>query len=82
MYQEFQRVERELENFSAMFTAFQFIQAKRIMHDSLEALEHKTAEVQKIEAKIAVNKERANEIDAEVTEYQQKNSVSNLLRNN
>lgn len=74
MYQEFQRVERELENFSAMFTAFQFIQAKRIMHDSLEALEHKTAEVQKIEAKIAVNKERANEIDAEVTEYQQKNS--------
>lgn len=76
MYQEFQRVERELENLSAMFMAFQFIQAKRIMQDSLEALERKTGEVQEIEDKIAKNKERANEIDGEIAEHQNKDSVS------
>lgn len=75
MYLEFQRVERELENLTNMYLAYQFISAKKLMQHSLEELENKTQEIERIKKKIDEHKTRAVEIEKEVAEHQKKDSV-------
>lgn len=75
LYLEYQRNERELQNLTGIYLAWQFLTAKKLMQKTHSDLEQITEDIEKFESDIETNNERAKQIDDEVAEHQTKDSV-------
>lgn len=76
VYMEFKRIDRELQHLQAQYTAWQYLQAGKILKKSCRDLEEKEAQIKEIESTIEENKEKAEKIDEEIAEIQQQDTVS------
>lgn len=72
---EYQRNERELQNLTGIYLAWQFLTAKKVMQKTYSDLEQITEDIEKFESDIETNNEQAKQIDHEVAEHQAKDSV-------
>lgn len=77
---EFKRVERELQHMEAKFMAWQYIQAGKMVARAAEQLQEKELEIQEITDKIEHNRKKAEAVDKEIEEIQQRDSVSYLVK--
>lgn len=75
-YNEFQRIERELQHLTQKFTAWQYIQCGRIVAIALQDLDAKQSLINELHDTIKMNINRTEEIDVEIRSIQEQDSES------